>query len=293
MNDIQNGLSQLETTISKTIENNTNKLKEDEALLQTFLNENKMHNRPMVPALDADMLNGKPNVEKILVDDIIPVFETILEDDQIEMNTNSKMKSYEDDYVIEDVSNGKKLKDYNDLRGHIIDRTTIPQLKSLYEMTSSTSTIAPSYIPSSFYNLPSYYQTSTNYPSSQLSTILSTSFRTSTEFTPFSPLLKTTTTTAATTATTTSNPVTSTATTQNIILTTDLVDNSYIGTYSKTNKIVDVVTDTDVDYIETTTVVPSTTTTSVTTSTVSVSSSNGVSKVRLCVTDFEFRLFFF
>lgn len=90
--DIQESVSKLESDIMKTVENNNNKLKE----LEHMLNEEKKSKQFAVKVVEED--------------DVVPIVETISDDDILEVATKpTSAEKVEEDYVVEDVSLLKKL----------------------------------------------------------------------------------------------------------------------------------------------------------------------------------------
>lgn len=85
--DIQESVSKLESDITKTIENNNNKLKE----LEHLLHEEK---------------KSKHLLTKIIEDDVLPIVENISEE---VVTKPASVEKVEEDYVVEDVSLLKKL----------------------------------------------------------------------------------------------------------------------------------------------------------------------------------------
>lgn len=88
--DIQESVSKLESDITKTIENNNNKLKE----LEHMLHEEKNAKHSIAQAIDDDA--------------IVPIVETISDDMEI-VTKPASVEKVEEDYVVEDVSLLKKL----------------------------------------------------------------------------------------------------------------------------------------------------------------------------------------
>ncbi|XP_037036566.1 uncharacterized protein LOC119074510 isoform X2 [Bradysia coprophila] len=89
--DIQESVSKLESDIMKTVENNNNKLKE----LEHMLNEEK---------------KSKHLAAKVIEEDVLPIVETISDDEILEVATKpASAEKVEEDYVVEDVSLLKKL----------------------------------------------------------------------------------------------------------------------------------------------------------------------------------------
>lgn len=89
--DIQESVSKLESDITKTIENNNNKLKE----LEHLLHEEK---------------KSKQLITKIIEDDVVPIVETISDDEILEIVTKpANVDKVDDDFVVEDVTLLKKL----------------------------------------------------------------------------------------------------------------------------------------------------------------------------------------
>lgn len=89
--DIRESVSKLESDITKTIENNNNKLKELEHLL---LEEQK----------------SKQLMTKVIDDDVVPIAETISNDEIVEIVTHpASVDKVKEDNEVEDVSLLKKL----------------------------------------------------------------------------------------------------------------------------------------------------------------------------------------
>lgn len=89
--DIQESVSKLESDITKTIENNNNKLKE----LEHLLHEEK---------------KSKQLITKVIEDDVVPIVETISDDEIVEIvKKPESVDKVEEDYVVEDVTLLKKL----------------------------------------------------------------------------------------------------------------------------------------------------------------------------------------
>lgn len=89
--DIRESVSKLESDITKTIENNNNKLKELEHLL---LEEQK----------------SKQLIAKVIDDDVVPIVETISNDEIVEIVTHpASVDKVIEDNEVEDVSQFKKL----------------------------------------------------------------------------------------------------------------------------------------------------------------------------------------
>lgn len=89
--DIQESVSKLESDITKTIENNNNKLKE----LEHLLHEEK---------------RSKQLTTKVIEDDVVPIVETKANEKVVEIVTKlASVDKVEEDYVVEDVSITKKL----------------------------------------------------------------------------------------------------------------------------------------------------------------------------------------
>lgn len=116
MEEYQKSISQLESDISKTIENNTDKLKKAEEEIQKVLEENKKHHHH-VTKYNSDNDDGDDKIDKnIIGDDINKLTSSssslsslktdIIRDEIIELSK----KLNEDEYVIEDtLSYNKKI----------------------------------------------------------------------------------------------------------------------------------------------------------------------------------------
>lgn len=151
--EIRESVSILESEISKTIENNMSKIKENEEEIEKML-ENTRRKKP------TGIFTDNFNVEEAEDDFITPIVETIPEDEKIEIIkkplptppalppsthrhsttqpvTMSGKKGIEDDYVIEDVSHMRKPDGMKPMYGKDFD-TTLIHLAA----TTSTSSIA-------------------------------------------------------------------------------------------------------------------------------------------------------
>lgn len=106
VDEIEESLSQLESDITKTIENNTNKLKEADEEIQKFLHERQQTNK---------ILDDGLSVDKVLDEINTPIYEAIDDDLMIELNTRRTTIKHND------VNNDD---DDDDIGG--VDITSIP-----------------------------------------------------------------------------------------------------------------------------------------------------------------------